>query len=212
MDNSLTEKKTFDSKTNATGPYFSRRTSNIIPDSNAYESSPVSLFLENPNNLNNQEFKPLSDIKIQPNPPKLKNLLKVKDKINEMISARKDNKFLKLFLTITATIFILNIILFIAYPEQYYNEKENGVLKSSDGSLRLDGPESGFNRFLDCIYFTTTQLSTVGYGDITPKKFSAKMICSFSHILIIILSFRFVSSLTPLQSLQSIKSKLKNII
>jgi hypothetical protein len=49
------------------------------------------------------------------------------------------------------------------------------------------------NTLTDGIYFTTTQFSTVGYGDITPKTPVAKWMCSFSHLLIIAISLELIS-------------------
>lgn len=57
------------------------------------------------------------------------------------------------------------------------------------GASQFDDPdckERNFgNTITDSIYFTTTQFSTVGYGDITAKTGIAKWISSFFHIIII---------------------------
>lgn len=60
------------------------------------------------------------------------------------------------------------------------------------GASQFDDPdykERNFgNTITDSIYFTTTQFSTVGYGDITAKTGIAKWISSFFHIIIIYIS------------------------
>ena len=121
-------------------------------------------------------------------------------KIKHLKSYIDARKFLKLFLTIFILILIINIFLFTFWPEQYYNaandEKqkstENDILKASDKKTVLDGPYNTFDRCVDALYFSTTQLSTIGYGDITPKQKFSKIYCSIIHILIIGLSFRFI--------------------
>lgn len=49
------------------------------------------------------------------------------------------------------------------------------------------------NTITDSLYFTTTQVSSIGYGDITPKTTIAKWMCSFCHILIISISLKLIS-------------------
>ncbi len=49
------------------------------------------------------------------------------------------------------------------------------------------------NTFVDGVYFTTTQMSTIGYGDITAKTDTAKYICSLVHIFIIAVSLKLFS-------------------
>jgi voltage-gated potassium channel len=44
----------------------------------------------------------------------------------------------------------------------------------------------GFKRFIDPFYFATTTMSSVGYGDFSPKTDLAKMIVMSQHVLIIL--------------------------
>ena len=58
-----------------------------------------------------------------------------------------------------------------------------------------DGKEiSIFQRCIDGIYFTTTTVSTIGYGDITPKHWTAKLLMSLEQIMLIYLSIDEISS------------------
>ena len=54
----------------------------------------------------------------------------------------------------------------------------NGILEEEDKSIA----KKIFNRY----YFVTTTLSSVGYGDISPKSYSCKLIVSLLQILIAI--------------------------
>jgi hypothetical protein len=52
-----------------------------------------------------------------------------------------------------------------------------------------------WNTVIDSVYFTTTQLSTIGYGDITAKTTTAKNVCSLVHVFIIIISLKLFSEI-----------------
>lgn len=54
----------------------------------------------------------------------------------------------------------------------------NGILEEEDKSIA----KKIFNRY----YFITTSLSTIGYGDISPKSYSCKFIVSLLQILVAI--------------------------
>lgn len=54
----------------------------------------------------------------------------------------------------------------------------NGILEEEDKSI----VKKIFNRY----YFVTTSISTVGYGDISPKSYSCKFIVSMLQILVAI--------------------------
>lgn len=117
-----------------------------------------------------------------------------------------NKEFLKLFFTFFTIILVINIIAFTVYPEQYYtiydvNPLPTGVslpvftstIISSDKKYILQAPDTLFNRILDAFYFTISQFSTIGYGDITAKYATSKIICSITNIFIILLSFKFIS-------------------
>ena len=61
----------------------------------------------------------------------------------------------------------------------------------TDGSEKIKRTAS--STITDGVYFTTTQFSTIGYGDITPKTNTAKIISSFCHLLIIAISLKLIS-------------------
>ena len=49
-----------------------------------------------------------------------------------------------------------------------------------------------FNKFINRLYFSSTTLSTVGYGDIVPKSNSNKIITIFIHIIILLTVIEFI--------------------
>jgi hypothetical protein len=84
------------------------------------------------------------------------------------------------------TIIIFFIILlcinhFILFKNGHFYSDEDKLIKT-DKDIRTDS-----------FYFTTTQFSTIGYGDLTPKTNMAKMITSISHILIIFISLKLMA-------------------
>lgn len=81
-------------------------------------------------------------------------------------------------------IIILIINLILIGTGHFDSEPEDGTKKPkrSADSILIDG-----------IYFTTTQFSTVGYGDITPKTNVAKIMASLCHFLIIAISLKLIS-------------------
>jgi hypothetical protein len=89
-----------------------------------------------------------------------------------------------LFSIIVFLIIILIINLILIGTGHFDSEPEEGKekIKRDIGNTLTDG-----------IYFTTTQFSTIGYGDLTPKTSAAKWICSFNHLLIISISLKLIS-------------------
>ena len=63
------------------------------------------------------------------------------------------------------------------------------------------------NRITDGVYFTTTQLSTIGYGDITPKSNTAKNICSIVHIFIIAISLKLFSEYCIMNEIDKVQKE-----
>ncbi len=49
------------------------------------------------------------------------------------------------------------------------------------------------NTMTDGLYFTTTQFSTIGYGDITPKTQFSKWICAMVHFTVIAITLKLFS-------------------
>lgn len=82
--------------------------------------------------------------------------------------------FGKKILIFLICISILHIILFVFNtPFKFNNDKDKGKM----------------SRCMDGIYFSTTTISSVGYGDILPLNGLAKMLMSIEHIILIYLSF-----------------------
>lgn len=64
------------------------------------------------------------------------------------------------------------------------------------------------NTLTDGVYFTTTQISTIGYGDITPQTSTSKWLSTISHILIILIHLNLISEFGPmLNADEEIKNK-----
>ena len=81
----------------------------------------------------------------------------------------KQLKEMVLEILIIGVIFI-TILLFFDYTHW------NGILEEEDKSI----VKKIFNRY----YFVTTSISTIGYGDISPKSYSCKFIVSLLQILV----------------------------
>ena len=62
-----------------------------------------------------------------------------------------------------------------------------------DGSVKFERTVN--NTLVDGFYFTTTQFSTIGYGDVTPKTNISKGISSLFHIVIIALTLKLFSEI-----------------
>ena len=71
-------------------------------------------------------------------------------------------------------IFII-LIIFITILSFFDYTHWNGILEEEDKSII----KKIFNRY----YFLATTISTVGYGDISPKSYGCKAIVSLIHIL-----------------------------
>ncbi len=73
-------------------------------------------------------------------------------------------------------VIILQITVILLFALLYYgiraNNNFNGLTKTSS--------------FLDCLYFSTTTASSVGYGDITPKSQRARGLVVIQQILILL--------------------------
>ena len=72
-------------------------------------------------------------------------------------------------------IFII-IIIFIGILSLFDYTHWNGIYEEEDKSII----KKIFNRY----YFLTSTISSVGYGDISPKSYSCKLLVSILHIII----------------------------
>lgn len=72
------------------------------------------------------------------------------------------------------TIFIILLFCLNAYliSKKHYNVKDTGESVA-----------------MDSIYLTTTQVTTIGYGDIIPQTYTAKMVSSIVHIVVMFLAY-----------------------
>ena len=73
-------------------------------------------------------------------------------------------------------ILFINLIICLIFSVIYY------VIKSEDNFNGLDEEST----FIDCLYFSLTTASSVGYGDISPKSQLAKVFVMFQQICVII--------------------------
>ena len=71
---------------------------------------------------------------------------------------------------------ILIIITFIIILSLFDHTHWNGIEEEEDKSII----KKVFNRY----YFITTTISSVGYGDISPKSYICKFIVSILHIMV----------------------------
>ena len=79
-------------------------------------------------------------------------------------------------MSLVYNILIINIIICLIFSIIYY------VIKSEDNFNGLDNESS----FIDCLYFSLTTASSVGYGDISPKSQLAKVFVMFQQLCVII--------------------------
>lgn len=94
------------------------------------------------------------------------------------------NHYVKTILIFFTIILIIN--LFLIWFGHFDAEPADGEEKFK---------RTTWNTVVDSVYFTTTQLSTIGYGDITAKTTTAKNVCSLVHVFIIIISLKLFSEI-----------------
>lgn len=84
--------------------------------------------------------------------------------------------------------FFVKICLLLSFCSVIYMQYDythwNGINKYHDRTL--------LSKFLNRLYFSSTTLSTVGYGDISPKSDSNKLITIFIHIIILTTVVQFI--------------------
>ena len=89
------------------------------------------------------------------------------------------NLLIRLIIKITSILLFFTIIYMI-----FDNSHWNGISENDDNTF--------LNRFINRLYFTSTTLSTVGYGDITPVSNSSKIVTIFLHIVILITVVEYI--------------------
>ena len=79
-------------------------------------------------------------------------------------------------MSLVYNILIINLIICIIFSIIYY------VIKSEDNFIGLNDNST----FVDCLYFSLTTASSVGYGDISPKSQLARVFVMFQQICVVI--------------------------
>ena len=72
-----------------------------------------------------------------------------------------------------------HIALTLVFTFVYYRLSQDKFKKHFNGIKRDK------DQFINCLYFSFTTFSTVGYGDINPKSRTAKLLVILHHILIL---------------------------
>lgn len=98
------------------------------------------------------------------------------DKNNIITADKIDHKFVKVnklkIIIIVLVLFTLLYMILFNTTEGFNNRKTNILETCIDG-----------------VYFSTTTIATIGYGDIVPIKYWSKFIVSLEHILLIYLTY-----------------------
>ena len=72
--------------------------------------------------------------------------------------------------------FFIIIIIFLIIFSFFDYTHWNGIYEDEDTSL--------IKKFINRYYFLTSTISSVGYGDISPKSYSCKLLVSILHIIV----------------------------
>lgn len=105
-------------------------------------------------------------------------------------------KYFKLFTIAIIIIFVVNLIL--VYNGHFYSDDDQNTKTTND-------------KVSDTIYLTTTQISTIGYGDLTAKTNVAKIITSVAHLAIIVLTYNLISEIQPMRKFEVSVDETKKI-
>ena len=101
----------------------------------------------------------------------------------------------------TMVIYIINLILMYSLDDQY-----SGIVKSTvspDGTA-INTPRTISEIFLQPLYFTTTTVSTIGYGDICPTSTLTRTITAFQQLMLIFVLYNTLQN-DQSKNLESIK-------
>lgn len=108
----------------------------------------------------------------------------------------KFSRYYRLFITVIIIILIINIILF--FTNNFYDK---GIIETkTNGDILLDS-----------LYYTTTELSTIGYGDFYPKTNIGKIFVSLSHIGILVLGYNILSEFFPMRKFEAAVDNTENL-
>ncbi len=106
-------------------------------------------------------------------------------------SIQKKVKFISAYKNIIFLILIMfttYIIIFVYLPGWFYLDSNGEPVKKESISY--------YDRLVDSIYFTATQISTVGFGDICPKNKVAKGVVSIYHMVCFIITIGVMNIMT----------------
>lgn len=81
---------------------------------------------------------------------------------------------LRHILFVLITIFIITFLLYVFFSKS-----------SHWNGLNDDNDHSSTNKILNRFYFVTTTLTSVGYGDISPKSNSCKIFVALTHMILL---------------------------
>ena len=140
--------------------------------SNIARSSNVPL--ERKGTLNN--FRKNAQIGIISNLSTIKSL--VKEKSDEL------NNY-KNIIYVVFVVFTLYIIVFVNWPGWFFTDANGNSITKNDMPY--------WDKVTNGTYFTTTCMSTIGYGDITPKTNTAKLVVSVTNMVALLISIGVIS-------------------
>lgn len=95
------------------------------------------------------------------------------------------NEFLKRMFLLTMFILLFTMIYTIIFGKKYYWK---GLEEEDENNM--------FEIFLNRLYFTTTTISTAGFGDISPKNNYLKIVVILCQLIMI---YQIIETITSLQ-------------
>ena len=133
-------------------------------------------------------------------------LFKLEDSLQKRFNETVRN-FFKLLIAFTSLVFLSTA--FIIEIENYNFRLEYGELSIDSSNVELNGKDySSIMRFHDVIYFELVTLTTVGYGDITPKVWISRFIIIITVLCLFIVILPLYGKLKILLSLTTKYSRM----
>ena len=133
-------------------------------------------------------------------------LFKLEDLLQKRFNETVRNIF-KLLIALTSLVFLSSA--FIIEIENYNFRLEYGELEIDSSKVELIGKDfSSIMRFHDVIYFELVTLTTVGYGDITPKVWISRFIIIITVLCLLVVILPLYSKLKILLSLTTKYSRM----
>lgn len=94
---------------------------------------------------------------------------------------------------------IFTIIVFVIINAILFYKPDTEKAKDAEGAYFNNNPGNLKNNIIDSIYFTSTTISTTGYGDIVPLTPSTKVWTTFMQIVALYLSMRLFETAADLR-------------